>query len=445
MDQNAILHYKLKKYKSQKMPNKRIVVTGMSVNTPIGDTLELFLENLLNGKSAITKWQSLDTSQIYGKVGGDLGNYDISSKVRMLEGKIPDSTYDLVSKLYTKFPTLMSISMLVAIEAFIHAGLPYQVPKDNNIATVVAGHNLNQKYTFDNHAMFDDEPDFIDGLFALKGLDTNHVGIISEVLQLKGPGYTVGGACASGNVAIRAAVDEIRAHHVPIALVVGPVLNFSPLDLHGMAIMGAISYESFNETPELASRPYDIKREGFVPSHGAAALVIEDLDHALSRGAKIYAEILGVESSADGSHLPQPSREGQTRLMERLLKNCQVKSEEIDYINAHATSTPLGDLTEIRSLKDFFGPHAYKLKLNAPKSMLGHTCWSAAVVETVAAIIQMNTGYLHPSINIDQLDPEVDLEVCRNNKVKHEINLMMKNSFGFGGLNSISLIKKYLS
>lgn len=427
------------------MTNKRVVVTGMSVNTPIGDSLDLFLENLLNGKSAITKWRTLDTSKIYGKVGGDLGNYDVAAKVRSLEGKIPDPTYDLVSKLYSKFPPLMSISILVAIDAFIHSGLINQVTKDNNIATVVAGHNLNQKYTFENHSIFDEEPDFIDGLFALKGLDTNHIGIISETLQLTGPGYTVGGACASGNVAIRAALDEIRAHHVPIALVVGPILNFSPLDIHGMAIMGAITYESFNETPELASRPYDIKREGFVPSHGAAALVIEDLDHALGRGAKIYAEILGAESSTDGSHLPQPSREGQTRIMERLLKNCNVKPEEIDYINAHATSTPLGDLTEIRSIKDFFGHHAYNLKLNAPKSMLGHTCWSAAVVETVAAILQMNNGFLHPSINIDLLDPEVDLEVCQNKKVKHEINLMMKNSFGFGGLNSISLIKKYQS
>jgi 3-oxoacyl-(acyl-carrier-protein) synthase len=213
--------------------------------------------------------------------------------------------------------------------------------------------------------------------------------------------------------------------------------------MQGMAIMGAISYKSFNDTPEKASRPYDTKREGFIPSHGAAALILEDLDHALARGAKIYAEILGVESSSDGCHLPQPSQIGQARLMKRLLKNAGVKPEEVDYINAHATSTPLGDLTELRSIKDVFGEHCKKLKINAPKSMLGHTCWSAATVETVAAILQMNKGELHPSINIDELDPEVDIDVCRNEKKKHDVSILLKNSFGFGGINSISLIKKY--
>jgi 3-oxoacyl-(acyl-carrier-protein) synthase len=210
-----------------------------------------------------------------------------------------------------------------------------------------------------------------------------------------------------------------------------------------MAIMGAITYKSFNDAPEKASRPYDMQREGFVPSHGAAVLILEDLEHAQARGAKIYAEILGVESSSDGCHLPQPSQKGQARLMKRLLKKCGVEPTEVDYINAHATSTPLGDMTELRSIKEVFGDHAYKLKVNAPKSMLGHTCWSAATVETVAAILQMNKGELHPSINIDNLDPEVDIDVCRNVRQKHDVNILLKNSFGFGGLNSISLIKKW--
>lgn len=415
----------------------------MSINTPIGDDLDTFLNNLLNGQSAITQWTSVDTSNIYGKVGGDLGHYDVAAKVASLKGRIPEVVFQSLSRLSTRFPPLMVVSMLVAIEAFLDAGYLDQMGDDNEIATVVAGHNLNQLYTFDNHNDFSDEPDFIDGLFALKGLDTNHVGIISEVLQLKGPGYTVGGACASGNMALRAAFDEICLHNVPMAAVVGPALNFSPLDIHGMALLGAITYQSFNEAPEKASRPYDTEREGFVPSHGAAALILEDLDHALQRGARIYAEVLGVESSTDGSHLPQPSREGQTRLMKRLLKNCNVAPEEVDFISAHATSTPLGDVTEIQSIKDVFGEHAYRLKINAPKSMLGHACWSAATVETVAAILQMKRGELHPSINVDNLDPAIDLDICRNERVAHPVNILMKNSFGFGGLNSICLLKNY--
>lgn len=425
------------------MLQKRVVITGMSINTPIGDTLDEFINNMMDGKSAVTKWDTLDTSRIYAKVGGDLGNYDVLAKIKTYKGRIPDATYERLLKLGAKSPLSIAVSLLIAVEAFLDSGYIGNIEDGNNIATIVAGHNLNQKYTFENHDTFNDEPEFIDGLFALYGLDTHHVGSVTDILQLHGPAYTVGAACASGNVALRCAVDEIQSHDVKIAAVVGPMLDFSPLDLQGMCIMGAITYKSFNEEPDRASRPYDKDREGFVPSHGAACLIVEDLEHALARGAKIYAEILGVESSSDGSHLPQPSQAGQARLMKRLLKNAGVKPEEVDYINVHATSTPLGDLTELRSIKDVFGEHRKTLKINAPKSILGHTCWSAATVETVAAILQMNRNELHPSINIDNLDPEVDIDVCRGERKKHNIDIFLKNSFGFGGLNAISLIKKY--
>ncbi len=425
------------------MLRKRVVITGMSINTPLGDNLDTFIENLMAGKSAITRWKTLDASRIPGKVGGDMGDYDVMKKVESYKGRIPEAVYDRLHKLARKSPFSIGVSIQTAVDAFLDSGFIGNIEEGNTIATIVAGHNLNQKYTFENHDVFNDEPEFVDGLFALYGLDTHHVGSVTDILQLHGPAYTVGAACASGNVALKCAVDEIQMHDAPMSLVVAPVLDYSPLDLMGMAIMGAISYKSYNDAPEKASRPYDTKREGFLPSHGAACLVVEDLEHALARGAKIYAEVLGVESSSDGSHLPQPSQLGQARLMKRLLKSCNVKPEEVDYINAHATSTPLGDLTELRSIKDVFGDHCKKLKINAPKSMLGHTCWSAATVETVAAILQMNRGELHPSINIDELDPEVDIDVCRNERRKHDINIFLKNSFGFGGLNCISLIKKY--
>ena len=425
------------------MLQKRVVITGMAINTPIGDTLDEFINNLMDGKSAVTKWDTLDTSRIYAKVGGDLGKYDIHAKILSYKDRIPEDIYNRLLKLGSKSPLSIAISLLISVEAFLDSGYIKSIEDGNNVATIIAGHNLNQKYTFENHDVFNEEPEFVEGLFALNGLDTHHVGSVTDILQLHGPAYTVGGACASGNVALRCAVDEIQMHDVKVAAVVAPMLDFSPLDLQGMCIMGAITYKSFNEEPSRASRPYDKDREGFVPSHGSACLIVEDLEHALARGAKIYAEILGVESSSDGCHLPQPSRIGQARLMKRLLKNAGVKPEEVDYINVHATSTPLGDLTELRSIKDVFGDHCKTLKINAPKSLLGHTCWSAATVETVAAILQMNRNELHPSINIDNLDPEVDIDVCRGERKKHNIDIFLKNSFGFGGLNAISLIKKY--
>jgi 3-oxoacyl-(acyl-carrier-protein) synthase len=425
------------------MNKKRIVVTGMSINTALGDTLDGFLENLLQGKSGISKWKSLQTEAIYSKVGGDLGGYDIKGKMESYRGAIPEPIFAKFSKYVQKSAFSIGMTLQVAVEAFVDAGYIDAIDPDNNIATIVAGHNLNQKYSYANYDIFKEEPDFIDGLLGLNGLDSHHVGMVTDLLQLHGPAYTVGGACASGNFALRCALDEIMMHNVPMATVVAPILDFSELDLQGMAVMGAISIKSFNDAPEQASRPYDLKREGFVPSHGAAALVVEDLEHALARGAKIYAEILGVEASADGCHLPQPSRQGQARLMNRLLSNCGVKPEEVDFICAHATSTPLGDMTELNSIKDVFKEHAYSLKINAPKSMLGHTCWSAAMVETVAAILQMNKGELHPSINIETIDPTVDLDVCRGGRQTYNVDLLMKNSFGFGGLNSVSLIRKF--
>ena len=425
------------------MLTKRIVVTGMSISTPIGDTLDGFVDNLLDGKSALSNWKELDVSNIYSKVGGDMSDYDVKSKIQSYKGRIPQSVYEKLEKFGSKFPFNVAVNLQCAVEAFLDAGYLDQIKEGNNIATIVAGHNLNQKYTYENHEALVDDPDFIEGLFALYALDTHHVGSVTDLLQLHGPAYTVGGACASGNIAMRCAVDEIQLHGVDVAAVVAPILDYSLLDLQGMAVLGAISFKSFNDTPEKASRPYDTKREGFIPSHGGAVLILESLDHALARGAKIYAEILGVESSADGCHLPQPSRLGQARLMNKLLKNCNVKAEEVNYISAHATSTPLGDLTELNSIKDVFGDNLKNIKINAPKSMLGHTCWSAATVETVAAIMQMNRGELHPSINIDNLDPAVDVDVCQNGRVKHNVDILLKNSFGFGGINCISLIKKY--
>lgn len=424
---------------------KRIVVTGMGINTPIGDTLDTYYENLIAGKSAISNWSWVNNDEVYSKVGGDLSNYAWKAKRDALKGKLPADMHKRLRSLTKKAPFSTKVSCLVAADAWIDAGLSAVSDLDPfDCAVCVGGHNLNEKYLIDNYNVFrDDDPDYIDSMSALHMLDTDHAGSVSELLQWRGSAYTMGGACASANIALRAAVDEIRHHDMKAAICVGSLLDFSEMGVHAMALMGAITIQSFNETPELASRPYDTKREGFVPSHGAGALVIEELDHALERGATIYAEILGVTATADGNHLPNPSTEGQARTIERLLRRNGVRPEEVDFVCAHATSTPLGDRSEVNAIKTAFGDHAKRLKVNAPKSMLGHTCWSAPVVETVAALMQMKHNKLHPSINIDEQDPEIDLDVCANEAVDHEVNIILKNSFGFGGLNCCALYKRF--
>ena len=424
---------------------KRIVVTGMGINTPIGDNLDDFYTNLIAGKSAISKWKWLNNKDVYSKVGGDLSEYDAKAKVKTLADKLDPAMHKRLRVLVKKAPFSTKISAIVSAEAWIDAGLAGMEDKldPTRRATLVGGHNLNERYFATNYETFQDEPDYIDSMAALLMLDTDHAGTVSEVIGNQGAAYTLGGACASANVALRNCLDEIRHHDHDIAMCVGPVLDFSQMGPHAMAMMGAITFQSFNETPELASRPYDKRREDFVPSHGAACLVLEELGHALERGAKIYAEVLGCTSTSDGCHLPSPSTEGQARTVARLLERCKITPEEVDFVCAHATSTPLGDLSEVNALKKVFGDHAYKLKINAPKSMLGHTCWSAPAVETVAGLLQMKHGKLHPSINVEEQDPEIDLDVCANEAVDHEIQIMLKNSFGFGGLNCCALYKRF--
>jgi 3-oxoacyl-(acyl-carrier-protein) synthase len=423
--------------------NKRIVITGMSINTPLGDTLAGFRDALFAGRSAISRWKAFPTDRVYGKIGGDLSDYDIPAKIASLEGRIPSEVFKRLRKLAQRGPWTTRLSSLLAIDGWIDAGLFDADYDPNRQSVIVSGHNLNTLYHFNTRTQFDEEPDFIDGMASLYSLDTDHAGTVSELLQARGAIYTTGAACASGNIALRAGIDEIRHHGAQVALIVGAVLEFAALDIHAMALMGAISYQSFNEHPERASRPYDQRREGFVPSHGGATLVLEELDAAQRRGARIYAEVLAVAAGSDGNHLPQPSAEGQSRVMNQVLLEASLKPGDIDYVNAHATSTPLGDLTELRSLKQVMGDHAYRLKINAPKSMLGHTCWAAPTVETVAALVQMQAGRLHRSINIEDLDPEVDLDVCRDGTVDHRIKVMMKNSFGFGGINCVGLFRRF--
>lgn len=423
---------------------KRIVISGMAVNTPLGDTLDTFYQNLIAGQSAISGWKFTDPTRIYSKVGADLSTYDTDAKLVQLADSLPADIHKRLRRLVSKAPFSTRLGVLCAASAYLHAGIT-NLADPTRAGVIVSGHNLTNNYLYYNYDLFKEEPDFIEALCGLVSLDTDQATSVSDVLGLMGPVYTQGGACASGNIALRTALDEIRYHDVDLMMVVGPIFDFGALDLHALALLGAISYQNpaFHAEPQRASRPFDTAREGFVPAHGTAALVVEDYEHAVRRGAHIYAEVLAAAACSDGSHLPQPSTTGQVRAMTRALKEANLRPEDVDFVSAHATSTPLGDVMEIQAIKQVMGDHAYKLAINAPKSMLGHTCWSAPIVESVAGILQMQHSRIHPSINIENLDPAVDLNVCANGPQDRDIRVMMKNSFGFGGINCISLFKRF--
>jgi 3-oxoacyl-(acyl-carrier-protein) synthase len=425
------------------MTRKRVVITGMSVNTPLADTLEEFHAGLLAGKSALSRWRCFAGAPVYSKVGADLSDYDVAFRIVALEGRLPPEVFRRLRRLCSRVPWGAQLSLLVAADAWRDAGLGDTPSDATRAAVIIGGHNLGPGYDHRNTLQFLDEPDLIDGMYSLHSLDIDHAGCVSELLQARGPVYTVGGACASGNLALRAAVDEIRHHGQEVAVVVGPALDFSPLQVHALALMGAITFDKFDDEPEKASRPFDVRRDGFVPAHGAGALVLEDLDAARRRGASIYAEVLAVAAGANGDRLPRPYLDGQVRVMQAAIAESGLRPEQIDYVSAHATSTPAGDLVEAQAIHQVFGSHAARLKVNATKSILGHTCSAAPVVELVAAVLQMRAGVLHPSVNVDELDPEIDLDVCRDGPVTHSVEHFVKNSFGFGGINCVSVVRRY--
>jgi 3-oxoacyl-(acyl-carrier-protein) synthase len=215
-----------------------IVITGMSINTPLGDTLDGFIEAMYAGKSALSNWSSIDTSHIYSKVGADLGGYDLELKLAALEGKIPDSIWKRLRKLHVKLPWSTRITTTMAVDAFADAGMFSHEYDPSRVGVIVSGHNINVNYDYENRTQFDKQPDHIDSLYGLQTLDTDHAASVSEVLGLYGPVYTIGAACASGNVALRNAIDELRHHDLDAVLIVGPVFDWSPIMLHAQRSSG---------------------------------------------------------------------------------------------------------------------------------------------------------------------------------------------------------------
>ena len=238
--------------------NKRIVVTGMSVNTAIGDTLDGFRDALMAGRSAISQWKAFSTERVYSKVGGDLSDYDVAAKLAVAAAAaFPPTCTSACASSWPRCRGRRSCRCCWRPTAGAMPGCSSADYDPHRQAVIVAGHNLNALYQFKSRIQFEEEPDFIDGMTSLYSLDTDHAGCVSEVLQARGPIYTVGAACASGNVSLRAAVDEIRHHGAQVAMVVGAVLEFAPIDVHAMALMGAIAFQHFNDEPARASRPYD--------------------------------------------------------------------------------------------------------------------------------------------------------------------------------------------
>jgi 3-oxoacyl-(acyl-carrier-protein) synthase len=410
------------------------LVTGMAANTPLGDSPDAVLDALMAGRSGISPWRGFEVPPMGARIGGELGGYDVAGKLASLP--IPADVLKRTDRMLRRVPWAARLSLLVAAEAAIGARWWSSRPVTEDAAVIVAGHNFSPRTAFETWKKFQEEPDYIDALAALHVPDTNHAACVSELLASKGSLQTVGAACASGNYAVRAALDEI-ADGAAIVMVVAPIYEYGPTTLQALGRMRATTDAATGDAGS-ASRPFDAERDGFVPSHGAAAIVIESAAHAAARGVDALAEIVATEASTDACHRPpRPSPEQQAALIRGVLASAGIAPSDLDLVSAHAASTPAGDLAEGRAIAHALGPD---VAINAVKSMLGHTGWSAALVELVIAIAEMRRGEVHGTANLRTPDPEIRLNLVSAGA--RPARTVLNNAFGFGGLNCVSLLRR---
>jgi 3-oxoacyl-[acyl-carrier-protein] synthase II len=415
------------------MKLKRVVITGMGALTPIGNNLESYWQGLISGKSGAAPITRFDAEKFKTRFACEIKNYDVQDHFDRKEAR--------------KLDPFTQYAMIAADEAISDADL--QIEKlDKYRVGVIWGAGIGGLETFQNqildHASGDGTPKF-NPFFIPKMIADIAPGHISIKHGFMGPNYTTVSACASSANALIDALNTIRMGYCDVVVSGGSEAAVNISGVAGFNAMHALSTN--NDSPETASRPFDATRDGFVLGEGAGALILEDLDHALARGAKIYAEVIGGGLSSDAYHLtaPHPDGLGVIRVMENCLKDSGIKPEDVDAINTHGTSTPLGDVAELKAISTVFGDHAPNININSTKSMTGHLLGAAGAIEAIASTLSIVNGIVPPTINHSVVDERIDsrLNLTLNQAQKRDVTIAMSNTFGFGGHNACVVLKKY--
>ncbi len=412
---------------------RRAVVTGLGAFTPLGNNLQDFWKALVNGESGSDWITHFDTEKFKTKFACEIKNYN------------PLDYFD--RKEARKLDPYAQYAMIAAHEAFLDAGLD-QADHDKDRAGVIWSSGIGGIVTFTNEIQgfleADRTPRF-SPFFIPKMISDIAAGNISIKYGFRGPNYATVSACASSTNAIIDAYNLIRLDMADLFITGGSEAAICEAGVGGFNSMQALSTN--NENYKHASRPFDANRDGFVMGEGGAGLIIEELEHAKKRGAKIYAELIGGGMSADAHHLtaPHPEGEGARLVMKNALRDAKIEPEEVDYINVHGTATYLGDLSEIKAIKNVFGDHAYNLNISSTKSMTGHLLGAAGAIESIAVIMSIKDGVVPPTINLDTIDPEIDpkINLTPNKAQERKINVGMSNTFGFGGHNTSAIFRKF--
>jgi len=417
------------------MELKRVVVTGMGALTPLGNNIDDYWEGLINGVSGADNITLFDASKFRTKFACEIKGFDPTAFLEKKEAR--------------KIDRFSQLALVVSDQAMTDAGLNKENINPDRIG-VVFGSGIGGLITFQHEviefAKGDGTPRF-NPFFIPKMILDIAAGHISMRHNLRGPNFAVVSACASSTNAIMDAFNLIRLGKADIILAGGSEAVISEAGVGGFNAMKAMSER--NDSPKTASRPYDKDRDGFVMGEAAGLLVMEELEHAKARGAKIYCEIAGCGATADAYHItaPHPEGLGARNVMLAALEDADLKPDEIDYINTHGTSTPIGDGEEVKAITAVFGEHAYKLNISASKSMTGHCLGAAGVIEAIASIKAVMHDMIPPTINHFTDDPELDskLNFTFNKAQQRTVRAALSNTFGFGGHNACVIVKKYNS
>ena len=408
----------------------RAVITGLGVTTPLGSKLEEFWQSLLDGHSGVRRITQFDASDMPCQIAGEVPDFEATDYIPAKEARRMSRASQLA---------LAAIQMAVEDSGLAEPGSdPERLGVV--IGTAVGGleRAIEGASAYRNHGVSKVNPFTIPSM--ISNMPAFH---LADRYGALGPSKTIVTACAAGTQTVGEAADMVRSGQTDVVLASGVEGMIQDFALAGFAAMRALP-TNYNDDPERASQPFDKEREGFVFSEGSAGLIIESLEHAEARGAHIYAEIAGHASSSDAYHMatPDPSGAGALRTMRWALEDAEIALDEVDYINAHGTSTPANDAVETLGIKLLFGEQAYEIPVSSTKSMIGHPMGASGAIEAVVSALTIDRGAIHPTINLDTPDPECDLDYVPNEAREAEVKVALSNSFGLGGQNACLVLKK---
>lgn len=414
------------------MTQRRVVVTGLGTINPIGNNVEEYFKNLENGVSGATEITLFDNSNFKSRIACEVKDYDWTKYFDRKEVR--------------KYDRFCQFGLIAATEAVEDANFDLDTLNKKRIG-VIWSSGVGGIQSFREEVMGWAEGNGIPRFspFFVPRLITDIVaGYISIKYGFMGPNYSISSACASSNHAMIDALNLIRLGKADVIVTGGSEAPITIEGVGGFSSMQALSTR--NDDPAHASRPFDVERDGFVIGEGAGVLVFEEYEHAVARGAKIYCEVVGGGMSADAYHMTAPHPEGNGAIlsMQEALEDAALKIEDIDYINTHGTSTPLGDVAEIKAITTLFGDHAYKMNISSTKSMTGHLLGATAAIEAIACVMAISKGIVPPTINVEQVDPAIDpkLNLTLGTAQKRDVKVALSNTFGFGGHNSTLILRK---